>query len=91
MKKQILICTNRRLTAKSPSCAWGGAEAIANELEQLIAKRDLGITVERSACLGRCADGPNLRFAPGGEFIGALTYESLPDVLTRLEVFLHEG
>ena len=91
MKKQILICTNRRLTAQSPSCAWAGAEALAEELERLIAERGLGVSIKRSPCLGRCSEGPNLRFSPGGDFVGALNAESLPGILTRLETFLREG
>ena len=90
MNKQILICTNRRLTARSPSCGWAGAEDIADELERLIAERQLEVCVERSPCFGRCTDGPNLRFSPGGEFFGALTAESLPDIVGRLETFLRE-
>lgn len=91
MQKKILICTNRRLTPQSPSCAWAGAEAIADKLEQLIVERGLGVSIERSTCLGRCSEGPNLRFSPGGDFFGALSAESLPGILTRLEAFLQEG
>lgn len=90
MEKRILICTNRRLTGHTPSCAGAGAEALADELQRLITERGLAVSVERSPCLGRCTEGPNLRFAPGGEFVGALTADKLPAILARLEALLQD-
>ena len=91
MKKQLLICTNRRLTDQSPSCAGAGAEALADELERLAQARGLPVTVTRSTCLGRCEQGPNLRFAPGGDFLGNLSMENLTEVIGQLERFLRES
>jgi len=88
MEKRILICTNRRLTEHSPSCGGAGAEQLVDELERLLAERGLQVNIERAPCLGRCAEGPNLRFIPGGEFYHQLTPERLPEVLGRLEAFI---
>jgi (2Fe-2S) ferredoxin len=88
MEKHILICTNRRLTGQSPSCGGSDAESLALRLEQLIAERGLKIGIERGTCLGRCTDGPTLRFIPGGEFFTNLSPEQLPQLIDKLEAFV---
>jgi len=86
MEKQILICTNRRLTERKPSCGRLGAELVG-ELERLISERGLGIQVNHVACLGRCSEGPNLRLAPGGKFYSQVTTTQLPTILREAVLF----
>lgn len=65
---KLHVCMNRRING-GLSCAAGGAEALAAALEAEIARRGLNWLVARNACMGRCADGPNLKAAPGGPLL----------------------
>ncbi len=83
--KSLLVCVNRRFQGDKPSCAQRGSEAIADAIEEGIARRGIDLAVERLVCMGQCMDGPTLRLAPGGEFILGVTLEDVPDLLDRFE------
>lgn len=86
----VVVCVNNRFSASRPSCAMGGAEAIADALEKGIQERGLGIVIERIHCLGECADGPNLRIAPGGKFHHHAKLSDVPAILDEIESLLKE-
>jgi (2Fe-2S) ferredoxin len=67
-KKKFLICVNERLGYDVPSCAGRGSLAIADVIECGIRERGIALEVERIRCFGQCAQGPNMRIAPGGRF-----------------------
>jgi len=56
---------------------------IADALEKGVRERSLAVRIERTVCLGKCNDGPNLWFV-GGRFRQNL---SMDDVLTLLDEF----
>lgn len=87
MKKQLLICTNRRLTDRSPSCGGHGADILLRELERLIKVNGLSISVSTITCLGRCSEGPILRLAPGGMFYTQVTPAQLPAILQEAALY----
>ena len=80
----VLVCVNRRIGPDSISCAAGGGEAIAAALEQALAVRGEALPVRRVYCFGRCAEGPNLRLAPGGSFHRGVRPEDVDAVLDAL-------
>ncbi|MDK9722131.1 MAG: (2Fe-2S) ferredoxin domain-containing protein [Rhodospirillales bacterium] len=84
----VVVCVNNRFSASRPSCAMGGAEAIADALETGIQERGLEIVIERIHCLGECADGPNLRIAPGGKFYRHARLADVPAILDEIESLL---
>ena len=87
--RTLLICINRRLRIDQPSCAVRDSEALAQALEREIAARGLAVSVERTVCMGRCAQGPTLRVAPGGAFHLGLREDDVPAFLDRLEADLN--
>lgn len=66
--KTVYVCTNRRFSLDSPSCAIRGSEKTLELLKQEVAKRGLSYPIEKTICLGQCTFGPAIRVAPGGEF-----------------------
>lgn len=81
----VVLCIKNRFKLNSRSCAGSGSEAMADELERLLAETGLGIEVKRVKCLGQCEHGPNLRIAPGGRFYHQLSMEDLPEVIAELQ------
>lgn len=81
----IVICINRRLGAGTPSCAAGGSEALAAELERQLVGAGLAVELKRIQCLGQCEQGPNLRIAPGGEFYHGVGLGDLPGIVAELQ------
>ncbi len=79
------ICINMRFQADQPSCAGRGSEDIADALERGIKDRGIDIVLERLRCFGLCAQGPNLRLIPGGNFHHRVTMADVPALLDMLE------
>lgn len=75
-----IVCINQRLTGRQACCASRGGEAIAHELELLLAEYGFAGCVRRVECLGECEKGPNLRIAPGERFYHGVTLSDLPEV-----------
>ena len=69
---------------QSVSCAGRGSERLLVQLETLIKNRDLRVAVEPIYCFGRCAQGPNVRLAPGGEFFERVDVCDLPAIVDRV-------
>lgn len=88
--KTVTVCINRRVVPGSPSCGARGGVEIAAALRAAVAERGLPITVETFYCLGRCAQGPNLKLSPGGEFLHEAHLEDLPRLLGRIAAFAQE-
>ncbi len=65
---RLLVCVNRRLGDRSPSCAGRGSERLVALLVERLATRGLDLPVETILCFGACSRGPNVRLAPGGAF-----------------------
>lgn len=88
MEKSLIICVNRRMRADSMSCALHGSYALAERLERRIAEEQLGVTIQRLFCLGRCSEGPVLRLLPTGEFLLGMQEE---EIMERLRAFAAQG
>ncbi len=85
--KQLIVCINHRANPAQPSCGARGSVLLADHLQQEIIRQEIPITLQRYACLGRCNDGPNLKLAPGGEFISAVTMDQMERVLQQITAF----
>lgn len=85
--KKVIICVNHRANPAQPSCAARGSIVLADRLEQEINARNWHVSIERFPCLGRCAEGPNLKLAPDGRFISDITPDALERVLQEIEAF----
>jgi NADH:ubiquinone oxidoreductase subunit E len=90
VKKSVIVCVNRRANPDMPSCGLRGGIEIAELLESSLAETDGDLQVQRFHCLGCCAQGPNLRLSPGGEFWHHVRVDDVPRVLERLAEFIQE-
>lgn len=83
--KEFIFCTNQRLPGGQPSCGGRGSVELAMAIEAYIDERGLALRVDRSVCLGHCHEGPNVRIAPGGDFMHEATLEKLIKVIDGLD------
>ena len=81
---RLVVCVNRMRGPRGKCCGQNGSPAIAEALEHGIRDRGLAARLERIVCLGKCDDGPNLKFV-GGEFRQHLTLDDVPDLLDEIE------
>ncbi|MBF0294578.1 MAG: (2Fe-2S) ferredoxin domain-containing protein [Magnetococcales bacterium] len=75
----VVACIKERVAGSS--CAERGGVALADAVEQELARQGLPIGVKRILCLGQCEQGPNLRIAPGGAFFHRMTMDRLGEVV----------
>lgn len=84
----ILVCTNRRLTDSTPSCAARGSLELLDSLRSLAVARGVDVRVETRQCFGLCGMGPNVRFFPGGAFVRGARPADAADILQAYEAWL---
>ena len=84
MRPTVIVCVNHRVGYDKPSCAGRGSEAIADAVDRAV--RGSGACVVRIKCFGRCAQGPIVRIAPGGQFFNEVCLDDVPTVLAALKV-----
>jgi (2Fe-2S) ferredoxin len=65
-----------------------GSLGLISQLESMIALEKLDVPVVRRECLGRCVEGPVVRFAPAGPFFTEIDETSLDDIITQLKTFI---
>ena len=80
MTPTLYLCVNRR--AGAGSCSGAGAHKVMAALHAEIEARALPWEIRLSPCLGHCADGPNIKAAPGGPMLHRCT--DAKDVLRQL-------
>lgn len=85
---RLIVCINERLGAGQRSCAGSGSLALIDKLEAMINAADLAVPVIRRECLGRCEQGPVMRFAPAGPFFCAINEAALEGIFTQLQTFI---
>lgn len=83
-----MVCVNRRLAAGQRSCAGSGSLELIRRLEAMIAAEKLDVAVVRRECLGRCEEGPVMRFVPAGPFFTSIDEASLKHVFAELKSFV---
>jgi (2Fe-2S) ferredoxin len=90
VKKSVIVCVNRRANPDLPSCGYQGGTEIAEMLESAMVGAGDDLQVQRFHCLGCCAQGPNLRLSPGGEFWHHVRVDDVPRLLERMAEFVQE-
>ena len=83
---RLVICVNERLGAGQRSCAGSGSRLLLTELKQRLADAAIDVPIVERECLGRCAEGPAMRIAPGGDFftqVNDSTLETIVDLLRQ--------
>lgn len=87
---RLVICVNERLGAGQRSCAGSGSRILLAELRQRLSDASLDVPIVERECLGRCAEGPAMRIAPGGEFFTEVESATLETIIDRLQQQLGE-
>lgn len=67
----LVACVKTRQPG-SPSCGGRGSEALIQALKSHLVSHGQPVDVAEVQCLGRCAQGPNLRIK-GGPFFSGVT------------------
>jgi (2Fe-2S) ferredoxin len=87
---RLVVCINKRLGAGQRSCVGSGSLGLISQLESMIAAEKLDVPVVRRECLGRCVEGPVMRFAPAGRFFTEIDEAALDDIIDQLKIFITE-
>ena len=87
---RLVVCINKRLGTGQRSCVGSGSLGLISRLESMIAAEKLDVPVVRRECLGRCEQGPVMRFAPAGPFFTEIDEAALDDIIDQLKIFIAE-
>jgi (2Fe-2S) ferredoxin len=87
---RLVVCINKRLGTGQRSCVGSGSLELISKMESMIAAEKLDVPVVRRECLGRCVEGPVMRFAPAGPFFTEIEEAALDDIIDRLKIFITE-
>ena len=82
---KLMVCVNM-VGVNKPCCGKRGSVALAEAIERGVHDRGIALAVERIHCFNKCHFGPNMRIAPGGEFLHGVSLEGVPKVLDRLQL-----
>ena len=86
----IAVCIRQRY-GNQPSCGGAGSEDILAALQDAARARGWAAeTIEPVQCLAACAQGPNVRYIPGGAFHHGVEKSDLPAILDGFEAFCAE-
>ena len=85
---RLIVCINQRLGTGQRSCVGSGSLELIARLEAMIAAENLDVPVIRRECLGRCAEGPVMRFAPAGPFFTEIDGAALENMFAQLKIFI---
>ena len=81
---RVVVCVNRMRGPSGRCCGLSVGPEIAEALEAGVRDRGLKVDIDRIVCLGKCAEGPNLRIV-GNEFKTGLSPDDVPDLLDEFE------
>jgi (2Fe-2S) ferredoxin len=87
---RLVVCINKRLGTGQRSCVDSGSLGLISRLESMIIAEKLDVPVVRRECLGRCEQGPVMRFAPAGPFFTEIDEAALNDIIDQLKIFITE-
>lgn len=87
---RLVVCINRRLGAGQRSCVGSGSLELISRLESMIEAEKLAVPVVRRECLGRCAEGPVMRFVPAGPIFTEIDEAALDAIIAQLKIFIAE-
>ena len=87
---RLVVCINKRLGTGQRSCVGSGSLGLISRLESMIAAEKLDVPVVRRECLGRCEQGPVMRFAPAGPFFTEIDEAALDDIIDQLKTCVAE-
>jgi (2Fe-2S) ferredoxin len=85
---RLIACINERLGTGQRSCVGSGSLDLIEQMEAMIAAVRLDVPVVRRECLGRCEQGPVMRFAPAGPFFTEIDGAALEEIFAQLVTFV---
>jgi (2Fe-2S) ferredoxin len=84
---RLIVCINERLGSGQRSCVGSGSLELIQQMETMILGANLDVPVIRRECLGRCEEGPVMRFSPAGPFFTEIDESTLEGILAQLKSF----
>jgi len=85
---RLVVCINERLGTGQRSCVGSGSLDLISQLETMFAAEKIDVPIVRRECLGRCVEGPVMRFAPAGPFFTEINETGLSDIVDQLKTFI---
>ena len=85
---RLIVCVNERLGASQRSCVGSGSLDLIEQIQALIDTAGLDVKIVRRECLGRCEQGPVMRFAPAGPFFTEIDAARLNHIIDELKAFI---
>ncbi|KTD33335.1 (2Fe-2S) ferredoxin [Legionella nautarum] len=82
--KHVFLCTNQKIAGKK-CCASSGGEPFFNHMKAKLSELELHgpgkIRVSKSACLGRCSEGPCIVIYPEGVWYTYATEADIDEII----------
>jgi (2Fe-2S) ferredoxin len=85
---RLVVCINERLGSGQRSCVGSGNLGYISDIEQMIKAVGLEVKIVKRECLGRCAEGPIMRIAPGGRLFTEVDQSSLASIIDELKTLV---
>jgi (2Fe-2S) ferredoxin len=85
-KIHILVCNSYRIAGEAQgTCAKKGGAQFIQYITEGANDRGLDVAVSSTGCLNVCAQGPIMVVHPNNYWFGAITEESIDEILDALE------
>lgn len=82
---KLLVCTHLRRAPNPHSCGNSGSQTTVVQLQEAIRQARLPVTVEQSACMSMCINGPNVRLLPTGKTWHRVDGEAIGEIVAFLQ------
>jgi (2Fe-2S) ferredoxin len=80
----LTVCVNVREEDFAPSCGKRGSLALPAAIERELEARGADVDIQTIRCLGRCANGPNVRVAPSNSWFQQVATADVPELVDTL-------
>jgi (2Fe-2S) ferredoxin len=80
----LTICVNVRKEEIVPSCGRRGSLDLRAAIERELRARGVEVDIQTILCLGRCANGPNIRIAPSNSWFQQISAADVPELVDTL-------
>jgi (2Fe-2S) ferredoxin len=82
-REHIFVCLNQKADDK-PCCLARGSQALFDQLREDL-KNQPDVRVNKSGCLGECAQGPVIVAYPSGEWLTHATAEDCKTLAQKMK------
>jgi (2Fe-2S) ferredoxin len=80
----LTVCINVREEQIVPSCGRRGSLDLPAAIERELKAHGADVDLQTIRCLGRCANGPNVRIAPSNSWFQQISADDVPELVDIL-------